>query len=156
MINEIISEIDDLKVELNNKKKEYKRKILDQIVQDSEKTTSIHISVTELHVISIIGENSNINGIKIAQEMKITRGGISKIVTNLVKKGLITSYQDGTNQKKVYYKLTQLGETFNKNHNQWHKERNQIIERTIENYSDQEKDLILKFIRDLKKNSCIN
>ena len=41
------------------------------------------------------------NGINIAEELNITRGGISKIATRLIEKNLITTYKGEKNQKKI-------------------------------------------------------
>ena len=102
-------------------------------------------------MIDCISRCHKINGIEIAKELGMTRGGISKIATRLIKKNLITTYQDEVNQKKVFYKLTPLGEQVNEIHEQFHAEKNLRVESMISGYSEEEQDVILKFIKDLKK-----
>lgn len=80
----------------------------------------------------------------------MTRGGISKVVSSLIKKELIISYKNGVNQKKIFYKLTPLGEMINEIHNNKHNERNKALKDTINKYTKQEKETILRFIEDLQ------
>lgn len=62
----------------------------------------------------------------------------------------IISYKDGVNKKKIFYKLTPLGEMINEIHNNKHKERNKELMNKINKYTKQEKDIILRFIKDLQ------
>ena len=96
------------------------------------------------------------NGINIAEELNITRGGISKIATRLIEKNLITTYKDEKNQKKIFYKLTPLGEEVNTIHNQLHEENHKNLCNIVNKYSPQEQDIILKFIKDLQDNNLKN
>lgn len=86
----------------------------------------------------------------------MTRGGISKIATRLIEKNLITTYKSPTNQKKVFYKLTSVGERVNTIHNQLHKENHENICNIASKYTAQEQDIILKFIKDLQDNNMKN
>ncbi|WP_164488995.1 MarR family winged helix-turn-helix transcriptional regulator [Romboutsia sp. Marseille-P6047] len=76
----------------------------------------------------------------------MTRSGVSKVVSSLIKKELITSYKDDVNKKKIFYKLTPLGETINEIHNDKHEERDRELINRVNKYTKQEKDIILKFI----------
>jgi DNA-binding MarR family transcriptional regulator len=68
-------------------------------------------SISEVHTINLIGSIWQPNVTKIAAELSMTRGGISKTVKRLMACGVITSYQTETNQKEIYYKLTEKGKT---------------------------------------------
>lgn len=150
-VKAIISEIDILIAQFKNRKNAYKEQVLNQLLKENKNCDSKDVSVTECHVISIIGSEVDVNGIRIAESVGMTRGGISKIIASLIKKELIISYQDGINQKKIFYKLTALGEMFNKKHNQWHEERERALINTITKYTEQEQEIILRFIKDLQK-----
>lgn len=145
----IICEMDTLFAKAEERKNLVNEKILNQIIKKNCNLNDI--SITEFHVISCIGNEEEVNGIKISQRIGMTRGGISKVVSSLIKKELITSYKDGVNKKKIFYKLTPLGEMINKIHNDKHEERNRKFINKINKYTKQEKDTILRFINDIQK-----
>lgn len=145
---EIISGIDTLFAKAEERKNLVNDKIFPEILKYNSNLKDI--SITEFHVISCIGNEEKVNGIKLSKKTGMTRGGISKVVSNLIKKGLIISYKDGVNKKKIFYKLTPLGEMINEIHNNKHKERNKELMNKINKYTKQEKDIILRFIKDLQ------
>jgi DNA-binding MarR family transcriptional regulator len=66
------------------------------------------IYVAELHTISMVGKNREINMTQLAELMGVTKGAISQTITKLVKKGLITR-SNTTNKKEVNLKLSEKG-----------------------------------------------
>lgn len=144
----IISEIDTLFAKAEERKNLVNDKILNQIIKYNSNLKDI--SITEFHLISCIGNEEKVNGIKLSEKIGMTRGGISKVVSSLIKKELIISYKNGVNQKKIFYKLTPLGEMINEIHNNKHNERNKALKDTINKYTKQEKETILRFIEDLQ------
>lgn len=149
MAKEIISEMSVFFAKVEEKKVSVNEEVLNQII--SKNCTLKDISITEFHVISCIGDEEEVNGIKISEKLGMTRGGISKVVSSLINKELIISYQDGLNKKKIFYKLTPLGEMIYKIHNEKHEERNRALVNRINKYTKQEQDIILRFIKDLQK-----
>ncbi|WP_297130205.1 MarR family winged helix-turn-helix transcriptional regulator [Terrisporobacter sp.] len=145
---EIISEIDTLFVKSEERKNLVNERILNEIIKKNCDLKDI--SITELHVISCIGNEEEINGIKISEKIGMTRGGVSKVISSLIKKELITSYKDDVNKKKIFYKLTPLGEMINEIHNDKHEERNRKLINRVNKYTEQEKETILKFIKDIQ------
>ncbi|WP_317368364.1 MarR family winged helix-turn-helix transcriptional regulator [uncultured Tyzzerella sp.] len=109
-----------------------------------------YISITEFYIISYIGKEEKINGINLSKKVGMTRGGISKAISSLTKKDLIISYKDTENQKKIYYKLTPLGKIIYEIHKCKNEERNKQIINKISQYNEQEKDTIIKFIKDMQ------
>ena len=97
----IISEIDALFVKSEERKNLVNERILNEIIKKNCDLKDI--SITEFHVISCIGSEEEINGIKISEKIGMTRGGVSKVVSSLIKKELITSYKDNINKKKIFY-----------------------------------------------------
>jgi DNA-binding MarR family transcriptional regulator len=51
------------------------------------------------------------NVIKNSEQMDLTRAGISKINKRLLSKGLIESYQEPDNNKEIYFRLTESGQS---------------------------------------------
>ena len=87
---------------------------------------------------------------RLSQEMGMTRGGISKVMSSLQKKNLIESYSEPDNKKKVYYRLTPLGMRINQFHNEKHQQRDQTFAKFLDTFSDEEKAVVLKFIKELQ------
>ena len=90
---------------------------------------------SETHCIDNIGRLELPNVTKIAEQMQMTRGAISKMTKKLLAKGLIEKY---TERGKVLFKEHE------KRHKQWEKRDMQFLSR----YSKEETDTILKFMQE--------
>lgn len=64
---------------------------------------------SEVHTLEFIGNNPDANLTKIATELYVTRGAVSKITKRLIDRGLIVRFQKNDNQKEVFFKLTEQG-----------------------------------------------
>lgn len=152
--NEIIAcEIETLITLLEEKKNSHTEEKLRQLLKENEIINFDKLSITECHVISCISKLKEANGISIAEKLKMTRGGISKIATRLIKKELIKTYKDESNQKKVFYILTPLGEKVNMIHEQLHRENHKSLWDIANNYTLQEQEIIIRFIKDLQNSN---
>ncbi|WP_334104848.1 MarR family winged helix-turn-helix transcriptional regulator [Muricomes intestini] len=81
-----------------------------EILVRVESQTIIHeYGYSETHCIDLIGRMDMPNVTKIAAELHMTRGAISKIVKRLQTKDMITSYMLDDNRKEIYYELTDQG-----------------------------------------------
>ncbi|MCE1252330.1 MAG: MarR family transcriptional regulator [Anaerolineae bacterium] len=107
------------------------------------------ISLAEVHCIDWIGMTSHPNVTKISQKMGLTRGAISKISKKLIKKGFIESYQDAENNKEIYFRLTESGQSVYDEHKKIHNEVKQVLLTLLEPYSDNEQAAILRFLTDI-------
>lgn len=155
-IETIAFEIENLITQMEEKQHSHNEEELKQLLKENEIINFNQISITECHVISTIASIKEANGITIAEKLGMTRGGISKIATRLMEKNLITTYKDESNQKKVFYTLTSLGEKVNRIHDQLHKENHKSLCNIASNYTSKEQDIILRFIKDLQNNSMKN
>ncbi|QYE99023.1 MarR family winged helix-turn-helix transcriptional regulator [Paraclostridium sordellii] len=149
----IACEIENLITQIEEKQYSHNEEQFRQLLKENEIINFNQISITECHVISTIASIEKANGIAIAEKLRMTRGGISKIATRLMEKNLITTYKDESNQKKVFYTLTPLGEKVNIIHNQLHKENHKSLCNIASSYTLQEQDIILRFIKDLQNNN---
>jgi DNA-binding MarR family transcriptional regulator len=77
---------------------------------------------SEIHCIEYIGSNPDSNVTNLAEAFDVTRGAISKIMAELLQKGLIESYQKPDNKKEIYFRLTEPGKAINQVHEDLHKE----------------------------------
>ena len=103
-------------------------------------------SISELHCIRSIGKTENSNVTKIANELRMTRGAISKITKKQLEKGLITSYMLDCNKKEIYFKLTELGQKIFDEHEKWHEDFEKRNNFFFDKYSEDELVIIKDFI----------
>lgn len=107
------------------------------------------ISLAEVHCIDCIGMIDHPNVTKVSEKMGLTRGGISKINKKLLSKGLIESYQEPDNNKEIYFRLTEGGQSVYGEHKKLHNKVRQEWLSFFEHYSDDEQAAILRFFTDI-------
>ena len=105
-------------------------------------------SYSETHCIDYIGKSELPNVTKIAENMQMTRGAISKMTKKLLAKGLIEKYTLESNKKEVYFCLTDSGMELYQEHEKRHKLWEQRDSKFLERYSKEEIDLITKFMKE--------
>jgi DNA-binding MarR family transcriptional regulator len=99
------------------------------------------IYVTELHTISMVGKNREINMTRLAEIMGVTKGAISQTISKLVKKGLITRVNT-TNMKEVNLRLSEKGLLVYSKHESFHKEIFNFAESLYEKATAEDKALV--------------
>lgn len=102
--------------------------------------TDDKLYISEIHTLAVIGENPGILQRELCESLGVTKGRISIIVSNLVKKKLVIKMANLNNNKELPLKLSETGETVFKFHEMQEQERNIKINKLIENLSDDELD----------------
>ena len=96
------------------------------------------LCMSEIHIIEMIGEQPGILQIQLCEQTGLTKGRVSVIVSNLVKKEMVIRNRTLENKKEMPLMLTSMGKTAYLNH----KERDLKIFQEIQNvmslYSEQE------------------
>lgn len=105
-------------------------------------------SYSETHCIDYIGKSELPNVTKIADNMQMTRGAISKMTKKLLAKGLIEKYSLESNKKEIYFRLTKSGMKLYKEHEKRHKLWEQRDSKFLERYSKDEMEIITKFMKE--------
>ena len=105
-------------------------------------------SYSETHCIDYIGKTELPNVTKIADNMQMTRGAISKMTKKLLAKGLIEKYTLESNKKEIYFRLTESGLELYKEDEKRHKLWEQRDSRFLERYSPEEMEIITKFMKE--------
>lgn len=103
---------------------------------------------SETHCIDAIGRLDHPNVTRIAEQMGMTRGAISKMTKKLLSKKLIEKYTLETNHKEVYFKLTTEGKLLfdehEKRHQLWEKRDLEFLNR----YPQEEVEILLHFMKE--------
>ena len=100
---------------------------------------------SEIHCIEYIGRNVDSNVTKLAESFYMTRGAISKITKQLLKKGLVESYRKPDNKKEIYFRLTRQGKVIDKVHEKLHKEIQERDQAVFKQVSAEQLDIMLGF-----------
>lgn len=149
-IQNLISELEVLRYQLNDLE-EYEEQALKNVLveQGHEELRHVSISLMECHVIDCIERNAMSNTTAIAKKLNITKGGISKITTKLIKKNLIEAYRVTNNQKEIYYRLKPLGRKVFELHEILHKEAEEALINFFSAYSQDELAFVSRLLGDI-------
>lgn len=95
---------------------------------------------TEIHTISAIGRNREINLSRLSENMGVTRGAISQTVRKLVSKNLVV--KDNTNLKEFSLRLSDKGQAAYKGQMSFQREIFTFAETLYEKGSPQNRELV--------------
>ena len=138
-------------IEFNNR---FNRFILafDQLKKNQHKSgVDKSITLNEVHLIVVIGENQPLNLVKLSELLEVSRSAITQSVRRLIQKNLVDFDFDPNNGKNKYLRLSEKGiEIF-----KIHKEQQEYIEKSIfsvlNNYSEVELKTVVKLMDDIEK-----
>ena len=109
------------------------------------------ITLNEVHLIVVIGENQLLNLVKLSELLEVSRSAITQSVRRLIQKNLVVFDFAPNNGKNKYLRLSEKGiEIF-----KIHKEQQAYIEKSIfsvlNNYSEVELKTVVKLMDDIEK-----
>lgn len=107
------------------------------------------LNLSKIHCLHSLGNMENPNVTKIAAELGMTTGAITKICKKLFDKNYIEKYHNPENNKEVYYKLTEKGHEIYEIHKVIHEEIHNFEIDIINKYSSDEQTIILNFLNDI-------
>lgn len=110
------------------------------------------LSMSECHAIAYIGDKDMTNAVSIANNLKITRGGISKLLSRLINRGFVKASQLNDNKREIFYHLTSLGKKVYSIHKTLHAQYLISLQAMVKSYSNEEQLIIKRFLNDLMKN----
>ncbi|QPS70645.1 winged helix DNA-binding protein [Lactococcus garvieae] len=102
-------------------------------------------SFLEIACIEFIAKLDEPNVTKLADQLYVTRGAISKATKKLLQKEDIATFQKADNKKEIYFKLTAKGKKINQQHEQLHDEFLISDQPVFESFSSKDLDTILQF-----------
>ncbi|OEU41719.1 MarR family transcriptional regulator [Methanosarcina sp. Ant1] len=107
------------------------------------------LSISQVHCISVIGDNEGANVTNISNELEMTTGAITKMCKKLLSQDLVEKYQETGNKQKIYYKLTESGQRIYKIHKKLHDKIQKDKKSIIDKYTEDEKAIILRFLNEI-------
>jgi DNA-binding MarR family transcriptional regulator len=121
-------------------------RLLELEMRKVEQLKDVQLTLTELHIISSIGDNGQANQTQISKALNLTSAGIYKNALKLLEKQIISALKLPTNKKEVYYRLTALGGEIYKLHSELHKVAEQNFLERLNNFTYRELDAISRFL----------
>lgn len=109
------------------------------------------LTLTEIHALDTVGSMDHANVTRVADALSMTRGGASKAVRRLEKRGYVESYREPENRKEIYFRLTAKGRPLYDLHRQCHDRANREKARLLEAYSEEERQAILRFLDEMRQ-----
>ena len=104
-------------------------------------------SLTQLHIVALINEAPNeANNTFLANQLDISKPAVTKAINVLVKEEMITAQRKESNQKTIYYKLTNAGEKLALVHEQMHQIAKEQYDQLLSQFNDEELQLITTFL----------
>lgn len=102
-------------------------------------------SFLEIACIEFIAQLDHPNVTRLADQLYVTRGAISKATKKLLKKEDITTFRNPNNNKEIYFKLTSKGRKINQQHEDLHKDFLLNDQAVFEAFSSEKLETILEF-----------
>jgi DNA-binding MarR family transcriptional regulator len=121
-------------------------KTLKQIFGAGQENGVGELSLGEIHFLAAVADDAPINGTLLAQKLGLTKGGISKMATRLLARGMIATERCGENKKSQYYILKDRGREICAIHKTLHKIARERIATLISTYSDEDLSLFVSML----------
>lgn len=109
-------------------------------------------SYSEVHTLDLIGRTEMPNVKFLSEEMRFTKGAISKITKKLMDRGFITSFKKEDNKKEIYFRLTESGNIVFEKHKTFHEEGIERDQEIFTDFNESEREVILKFMNKVIEN----
>lgn len=151
-LNDIYKSIEEIKTENQGHHGSQEQIWIEKYLSDSELSEVVpKLSFIALHMLSTL-ENGDETGVELAEELQVTRGGITRAARKLLQYNLIESKQKDGNRKNIYYHITSSGIKIAAVHDKMHDEVNKRTEKYFLNkYSEEELQIVNRFVKDVYK-----
>lgn len=121
-----------------------------QVIEETSlrKSQFSDVSLKEMHIIEIIGKNTNVTPSDIARELMLTLGTVTTSLNKLEAKGYIERKRSKLDRRVVHLTLTKKGKLLDRLHRKFHK--NMVIH-IAEDMNEQEFEALAQVLKNLHK-----
>lgn len=105
----------------------------------------------EIHTVEYIAVSSTTNLTEIANQMGLTRGAVSKMISKLENLGLLVRYKYHPRQKEIYVHLTRAGVRAYEGHKAYHATMWKRLSGYFEGLEESQRQVILEFLENYLK-----
>lgn len=121
-------------------------KISNTVRQCKRFDTDVDIYRSEIHIIQLIGEHSELYISQISSMIGITKGTVSQIIKRLEKKGLVCKNTDFSNNTRQLVKLTEKGRVAHISHEKYHDQQHVEMEAFLHSLDGGQLAVLEKFL----------
>jgi len=102
------------------------------------------ISVTDMHIIEVIGYDTSRNMSSVARDLDVTVGTLTIAINSLVKKAYVKRVRSSKDRRVVLISLTEKGQQAYNHHEQFHEK---MIYEVAENLDEEEYNILVKSLK---------
>ncbi len=113
--------------------------------------TDVPLHEAEIHMLKAIRDHEGIHVTGLAEMLGVTKGAVSQIVMKLQKKGMVAKHADPGNLSRLVLRLTAKGETAYLRHEQLHQEFDNMVNRSLEGATEENRAFLKQFLDSLEK-----
>jgi DNA-binding MarR family transcriptional regulator len=117
-----------------------------QLASQERSATACDLSLSEIHFLTEIASPDPINGTTLAKRLGLTRGGISKMASRLLSRGMIKAEKSEENKKVQYYTLSDSGKLTFRIHNVLHEIAANEFLNSLEKYRAQDIKIFIEIL----------
>lgn len=108
---------------------------------------------SEVNFLDAIHKHKQANVSELSAKLGITKGAVTQTAGKLKAKGLIEIYMQEGNKKEKFFRLTDVGMTARKGHEQYHKKANESLCDYFRSLSDADVRVVRTFLNQLR--TCV-
>ncbi|KXZ18828.1 MarR family transcriptional regulator [Bacillus nakamurai] len=123
---------------------------IEQLREENGK--KLQLTLTEIHVLSCIGDHEPINVTSIADKMETTKATVSRICSKFLQAGFLRRTRLSDNKKEVYFRLAPAGKELHSLHQEYHENIKERFMRFLDRYTEEELLFAERLFRDLSAN----
>lgn len=125
--------------------------IEERLIDDHLQAILPKLSIVSLHIMTAL-LNGEQTGVELAQQLNVTRGGITRAAKGILAMGLIASAKHPDDKKKIYYSLTADGREIAIEHQKMHEKLNEKFAQQIgQRYTTEQLELFSQMLADIQK-----
>jgi len=94
---------------------------------ESDFGAGVSLHPSEIHMVSRVDCRDGVGVTDLAEEIGITKGAVSQMVTRLAEKGLLVKEPDPENRARVVIRTTAKGHTASQNHLEFHRTHDKVF-----------------------------
>lgn len=111
--------------------------------------SDVKVTNTQEHILMLLAEEPLTNS-DLARLLHISQAAVTKAVKGLIKEGLLKTVKDSNDGRITYFILTDDGKPIAHEHGHHHEETLSVYQQLLSRYDEAEKEVIGKFLEDLR------
>lgn len=104
------------------------------------------MSISEIHMIELIGDTEDLSVTDISRHLNVTKGAVSQSLKKLEARGFVQKDQDPENRSRVIVSLTAKGQTAYWAHKHWHETRDGGFLKYLQEIKEDDLLVIVQFL----------